>query len=75
MVLKILPDLVQGSDFSTIYVRKTSSPFSDKVQRNLDSDPGRLPDILRFVKFSSIVWTKDSKGFFYQVSFIRTSNQ
>jgi hypothetical protein len=27
----------------------------------------RLPDELHFVKFSSIAWTHDSKGFFYQV--------
>ena len=30
-------------------------------------DDGRLPDEIRFVKFSSIAWTHDDKGFFYQV--------
>ena len=25
----------------------------------------QLPDAIRFVKFSSIAWTKDGKGFFY----------
>lgn len=29
-------------------------------------DDSRLPDEIRFVKFSSITWTHDSKGFFYQ---------
>lgn len=29
---------------------------------------GRLPEEIRFVKFSSIVWTHDSKGFFYHVT-------
>ncbi|KAL5527147.1 hypothetical protein ACEPAG_5938 [Sanghuangporus baumii] len=57
---------LSGSDFCTIYVRRTDSPFVDKKQRELSSDPGRFSDEIRFVKFSSIVWTKDSKGFFYQ---------
>ncbi|KAH8102803.1 prolyl oligopeptidase [Phellopilus nigrolimitatus] len=57
---------LSGSDFCTIYVRRTSAPFVDKKQRELSSDPGRFAEELRFVKFSSITWTKDSKGFFYQ---------
>lgn len=57
---------LSGSDFYTVYVRRTDSPFVDKKQRDLKEDPGRLPDEIRFVKFSSISWTKDSKGFFYQ---------
>jgi prolyl oligopeptidase len=41
-----------GSDWSTFYVRAL---------------PGgqELPDQIRWVKFSSIAWTKDGKGFFY----------
>ncbi|THH11283.1 hypothetical protein EW145_g767 [Phellinidium pouzarii] len=59
---------LSGSDFCTIYIRRTDSPFIDKEQRVLASDPGRFEEELCFVKFSSIAWTKDSKGFFYQVS-------
>ncbi|GJN89615.1 hypothetical protein Rhopal_002602-T1 [Rhodotorula paludigena] len=54
-----------GSDWSTIYVRPTSAPHDPKQE--VGKDEGRLEtDILRFVKFSGIGWTKDSKGFFYQ---------
>jgi prolyl oligopeptidase len=35
----------------------------------------RLPDEIRFVKFSSITWTHDSKGFFYQVCLIYHSSK
>jgi hypothetical protein len=31
-------------------------------------DLGHLPDELKFVKFSLITWSLDSKGFFYQVN-------
>jgi prolyl oligopeptidase len=41
-----------GSDWSTFYVRELQS--------------GRqLPDVIRWVKFSSIAWTEEGKGFFY----------
>jgi prolyl oligopeptidase len=41
-----------GSDWSTFYVREL--------------DSGRqLPDAIRFVKFSTLAWTEDGKGFFY----------
>lgn len=54
-----------GSDWNTIYVRETSSPHVST--QAVGSDEGRLPnDVLRFVKFSGIGWTADSKGFFYQ---------
>lgn len=33
----------------------------------MSHDDGRLPEEIRYVKFSSITWTHDSKGFFYQV--------
>ncbi len=41
-----------GSDWSTYYVRELGSNK-------------QLSDVIRFVKFSSIAWTKDGKGFFY----------
>lgn len=52
-----------GSDWVQIYVRETCSPhLASQV-----GDEGRLEsDVLKFVKFSSIGWSKDSLGFFYQ---------
>ncbi|TFK56208.1 hypothetical protein OE88DRAFT_1641899 [Heliocybe sulcata] len=59
-----------GSDFCTLYVRPTSAPFAEvdgrRPDHNSPTDDGRLPDEIRFVKFSGITWTHDSKGFFYQ---------
>jgi prolyl oligopeptidase len=41
-----------GSDWEEIHIR--------------DNETGRmLPEVLRWVKFSSIAWTKDGRGFFY----------
>lgn len=54
-----------GSDWSTCYVRPTSSPHVPG--QTVGKDEGRLEtDVLRFLKFTSIGWTKDNKGFFYQ---------
>jgi hypothetical protein len=50
-----------GSDFTNVYIRSTENPLTD-AKNDL-----RLSDELKFVKFSSIAWTHDSKGFFYQV--------
>ena len=41
-----------GSDWSTFYVRELASGT-------------QLPDVVRWVKFSTIAWTNDGKGFFY----------
>src|SRR5712671_2457861 len=41
-----------GSDWSTYYVRELTTGK-------------QLPDAIRWVKFSSIAWTEDGKGFFY----------
>jgi prolyl oligopeptidase len=41
-----------GSDWSTYHVR------------DLDASTD-LPDVIKWVKFSSVAWTKDGKGFFY----------
>ncbi|TDL29150.1 hypothetical protein BD410DRAFT_779479 [Rickenella mellea] len=57
---------LSGSDFCTIYIRSTDHPFADVEKKALESDAKRLPDEIRFVKFSGITWTHDSKGFFYQ---------
>ncbi|KAG9091317.1 hypothetical protein FS749_016631 [Ceratobasidium sp. UAMH 11750] len=58
---------LSGSDFSTIYVRKTSVPFPSPEHKEIqEGGAGRMDDEIKFVKFSGIVWTPDSKGFFYQ---------
>jgi prolyl oligopeptidase len=41
-----------GSDWSTVYVRELGTGK-------------QLPDEIKWVKFSSIAWTEDGKGFFY----------
>ncbi|PSS31987.1 hypothetical protein PHLCEN_2v2229 [Hermanssonia centrifuga] len=58
--------IVQGSDFYTIYVRPTSEPLAAMEGAQVSHDDKRLSDEIRFVKFSSVSWTHDSKGFFYQ---------
>jgi hypothetical protein len=57
--------LAQGSDFSTVYVRPTSSPLSQATRAK--GEDGRLLDEVKWTKFSTITWTTDSKGFLYQV--------
>ena len=56
---------VAGSDSFTIYVRKATEPFR---QEGNDQPEHHASDTLRYIKFSSIEWTYDNKGFFYQVS-------
>jgi prolyl oligopeptidase len=41
-----------GSDWSTVYVRELATGK-------------QTSDVIRWVKFSSLAWTKDGKGFFY----------
>ena len=41
-----------GSDWSTYYIRELTGGK-------------QLPDVIRWVKFSSLAWTEDGKGFFY----------
>ncbi|KIK99823.1 hypothetical protein PAXRUDRAFT_30278 [Paxillus rubicundulus Ve08.2h10] len=57
---------LSGSDFCTIYVRETSKPLAAVNGKRADHHESRLAEEIRFVKFSSIEWTHDSKGFFYQ---------
>ena len=44
----------KGSDWATIYVKDA------ETGKNLEKD------VLKWVKHSSMSWTKDNKGFFYQ---------
>ncbi|KAF9476472.1 prolyl oligopeptidase [Pholiota conissans] len=55
---------ISGSDFISVFIRRTAVPFTSDVNPNNDS--GRLPEEIKFVKFSAIAWTPDSNGFFYQ---------
>ncbi|KAF9224006.1 hypothetical protein BS17DRAFT_795584 [Gyrodon lividus] len=57
---------LSGSDFCTVYIRETSKPLAAVNGKRVDHHESRLTEEIRFVKFSSIVWTHDSKGFFYQ---------
>ncbi|KAG9313061.1 prolyl oligopeptidase [Chiua virens] len=57
---------LSGSDFCTVYVRETNKSLASVDGKRVDHDESRLADEVRFVKFSSITWTHDSKGFFYQ---------
>lgn len=47
-----------GSDWVTVYVRKTINDEEGKKP---------LPDVIEWVKFSSLSWTIDEKGFIYNV--------
>ncbi|GLB33294.1 putative prolyl oligopeptidase [Lyophyllum shimeji] len=54
-----------GSDFVTIFLRATDSPLSEAAKAS-GKDDNRMSDVIEYVKFSTIKWSKDSKGFFYQ---------
>lgn len=51
---------MQGSDWSTVYVRSTEGAFEGV------DDALKLEDSVEFVKFSSLSWAHDDSGFFYQ---------
>ncbi|KAH8829968.1 prolyl oligopeptidase [Flagelloscypha sp. PMI_526] len=57
---------LSGSDTATIYVRSADSPMDVSKPDMPAGGYGRLDEELSFVKFSSVEWTHDSKGFFYQ---------
>ena len=65
--LLFLTQMPKGSDVCTIYVRPTSAPFAAKDSVQPSHNDGRLPDELRCVKFTSIVWMEDANGFLYKV--------
>jgi len=47
----------RGSDWYTIYVRETSSPHEPAQAKG--EDKGRLPDVVKHVKFSGITWMRE----------------
>lgn len=59
----------RGSDWYSVYFRDTSKHFTEEPQ---DPDvaakggPDCLADVIHHVKFSSISWSRDDKGVFYQ---------
>ncbi|EGG06431.1 prolyl endopeptidase [Melampsora larici-populina 98AG31] len=59
---------LSGSDWTTIYVRRSDSPHLKSAEEGgkRGEDPGRLDDVIRFVKFGSATWLHDESGFFYQ---------
>ncbi|CAE6472035.1 unnamed protein product [Rhizoctonia solani] len=59
---------LSGSDFCTIYVRETSIPFPSPkfAGETRPGGAGRMDDEIKYVKFSSIVWSPNDEGFFYQ---------
>ena len=61
-----LTHTAQGNDYVNIFVRPTVSPLS-KVAIDSGAGDGRFLDEIKYVKFSTISWTEDAKGFFYQV--------
>jgi len=58
---------LKGSKLLTIFVRSADSPFTKDESAH---DSGRLPEEIKFVKYSAINWSPDSKGFFYQVCLV-----
>ena len=60
-----------GSDWRTIKVNSRSPLFQImflSCQVKCVASREDMSDVLEWVKFSSIAWTHDDKGFFYQVS-------
>ncbi|WFD29355.1 prolyl oligopeptidase [Malassezia sp. CBS 17886] len=56
-----------GSDWFKIFVRSVDKPLAQGVDGDMpEGGTDRLPDVLDHVKFSSVAWTHDETGFFYQ---------
>lgn len=59
-----------GSDWFSIYVRRTDTPHKElAAEAEIPAegqDDGRLEDVVRHAKFSGITWTHNDAGFFYQ---------
>lgn len=55
---------INGSDTTNLYVRRTDSPHLKSADQGgiRGEDPGRLPDVIRFVKFGGATWLTDDTG-------------
>lgn len=58
-----------GSDWVTYYFRDVNKPFTTpaaNAEEAATGGPDRLPDVIQYLKYTSVSWTGDDQGIFYQ---------